>query len=295
MSEARDKPMVTELREAAPAAPDSLRERVRALPGAAAGPCLEAAPCARRGGGDRRCGRRQRRDDWRADGIDGSEAECERAAWRATTASGARERGLRARLRGRVARPLEERARRIPRADAGELAALPPGERLQRYDVSMSLRVPRPLSRHADRSARDPPARRLRRGGRLLRRARTSATRASSSACPSAAPAGDRALQRPRNAPLAAHRGRRPPGAARPDRGTDRCAAQDHRRARGEELAHSGRAVQARPRQAHPAAPHRRPRRTSCARDLREDLAPADHPQGSGKKRGTRPLRPLLG
>jgi hypothetical protein len=152
MSEARDKKMVTELREAAPVAPDSLRERVRALrephPSRAwrLRPALVAAvaivvavgvSAATIGGLTGSTAQEQKSFSAKqleaAGRLDLSVPEDTRAGFRA---SGGTHNG------------------QLSADSAAKLAALPPGQRLQRFDVAMSLRV-RDLSRATQTAVRE--------------------------------------------------------------------------------------------------------------------------------------------
>ena len=190
--------------------------------------------------------------------------------------------------------PLEERPAVFRRPRRRRCAALPPGA------TAPALRrlhgPPRAATspRHADGGARDPPARRLRRGGRLLdgrerRRLEPQAPRARRPA-----PAGDRAAsttseRSSRSTSWSTTSKRLSTG---PRHGSPRC---------GKVIAELEAKSSLTPAEQFKLD---RAKRTvlrlsqTATRLVREgsfaqDLAPADHPPGSGKKRGTRPLRPL--
>ena len=188
MSEARDKPMVTELREAAPAAPDSLRERVRELREPQPGRAWRLRPALVAAVGDRRCGRCQRRDDRRADGIDGSEAgSVQRAAVELSDdgRESFRRKPSRPGLPAGGQSPLEEwpdcfrktappSSPRCLRANGFSASTSPWASACPTSLAPRRLQCARPAGSAA--TSQRP----------TTRRAVTSATRASSSACPSA-------------------------------------------------------------------------------------------------------------
>lgn len=155
MSEARDEKMATELRKAAPTAPESLRERVRALREPHAGrawrlrPALVAATAivvavgisAATIGGLTGSTTSERKSVVELAGLSDSSARA--------VSPNSKELS-----RGGRAFSLDANAQRA----AKQPYALPPGSRLQHYDVSMRLRV-RDLSRATQAAVRE--ARRL--------------------------------------------------------------------------------------------------------------------------------------
>jgi hypothetical protein len=150
MSEARDETMVRELRKAAPTAPESLRERVRALREPQAGhawrlrPALVAAVAIVLAVGVSAA---------TIGGLKGSTKE--KSLIEFGGVRGNAEREAPAPARGRV---FSASGREFSFDRATKLSALPPGSRLQHYDVSMRLRV-RDLSRATQAAVRE--ARRL--------------------------------------------------------------------------------------------------------------------------------------
>ncbi len=154
MSETRDDKVMRELREAAPTAPDSLRERVGALrepqPGRAwrLRPALVAATAIVVAIGVSAA---------TIGGLTGSTAPARQSANEARgTSDNAVTLSPEASRPGATAggQALSKNGRLFSADRAAKLAALPPGERLQRFDVSMGLRV-RDLSRATQTAVRE--------------------------------------------------------------------------------------------------------------------------------------------
>ncbi len=148
MSEARHEKMMEQLREAAPTAPEGLRERVRALREPQTGrawrlrPALVAVAAIVVAVGVSAA---------TIGGLTGGSTTPDQVSLREFREQSGGARG------GSTARspnaPEDGRAYSFDLPRAGKLSALPPGSRLQRYDVSMSLRV-RDLSRATQAAVR---------------------------------------------------------------------------------------------------------------------------------------------
>ena len=159
--------MVTELREAAPTAPDRLRERVRALREPQAGrawrlrPALVAAvaivvavgvSAATIGGLTGSTAQEQKGQAFELSGSSDSLTILPSKAPRPSGAYGASSGDYTPEFRADPG-AVTKNGRLFSADRAAKLAALPPGQRLQRFDVSMGLRV-RDLSRATQTAVR---------------------------------------------------------------------------------------------------------------------------------------------